>query len=247
MSIEHEGDLKGLRRVGQVVARALGLLRAEVRPGITTKELDQQAAAFLTREGARSAPNMVYRFPGTICISINEEAVHGIPKARALRNGDLVTLDVTAELDGFYADAAITLPVGSATKRARALCEAAEAAFWKAAGVARAGAPLSLVGRTVENEVRRRGFRVLRDLSGHGVGRTIHEEPSVANYYNPFERGRLTRGLVIALEPIIAAGTERTTLARDGWTVRSADGSLTAHFEHTIVITRRRPVIVTAA
>ena len=247
MSIEHEGDLRGLRRAGQVVARTLALLRSLVRPGVTTAELDGHAAQFMNEQGARSAPQLAYRFPAATCISVNEEAVHGIPRARALRDGDLVTLDVTAELDGFYADAAITLPVGAVSKRAQALCEAAEAAFWKAARQARAGAPLSAVGRAVEQEVRRRGFHVLRELCGHGIGRAIHERPDVLNYFNPFDQTRLTRGLVIALEPIIAAGTNRTRLGRDGWTVSSADGSLTAHFEHTIVITRRRPLVVTAA
>ncbi|MGH7468590.1 MAG: type I methionyl aminopeptidase [Longimicrobiales bacterium] len=247
MSIDHEGDLKGLRRAGRVVARTLALLRGLVRPGVTTKELDAQAAEFMTGEGARSAPQLAYRFPGATCISINDVAVHGIPDGRVLRNGDLITLDVTAELDGFYADAAITLPVGTASQRAQALCDAAEAAFWKAARVACAGVPLATLGRMVESEVRRRGFYVLRELCGHGIGRAIHEEPDVLNYYNPFERRVLKRGLVIALEPIISTSTQMTRLARDGWTVRSIDGSLTAHFEHTLVVTRRQPLVVTAA
>jgi methionyl aminopeptidase len=247
VSIEHEGELRALWRVGRVVARTLALLRARLQPGVTTQELDAQAADFLAAQGARSAPQLAYQFPGATCISVNDAAVHGIPDGRVLRNGDLVTLDVTAELDGFYADAAITLPVGTATPRARALCAAAEAAFWKAAAVARAGVPLSALGRVVEAEVRRRGFYVLRELCGHGIGRAIHEEPEVLNYYRPGERRIMNRGLVIALEPIIASGTQMTRLAHDGWTVRSLDGSLTAHFEHTLVITRRRPLVVTAA
>jgi methionyl aminopeptidase len=247
MSIDQEGELRGLRRAGRVVARTLALLRSLVRPGISPVELDGQAADFLSSEGARSAPQLDYQFPGVTCISVNDDAVHGIPSTRELREGDLITLDVTAELDGFYADAAITFPVGNGSQRAQALCAAAEAAFWKAAAIARAGAPLAALGQAVEAEVRRRGFYVLRELCGHGIGRAIHEPPDVLNYFNPSDRRRLTRGLVIALEPIIAAGTMRTRLAADGWTVRSIDGSLTAHFEHTIVITRHRPVIVTAA
>jgi methionyl aminopeptidase len=247
VSIEHEGDLKGLRRAGRVVARTLALLRRLVRPGVTTQELDAQAAQFMAGEGARSAPQLAYQFPGATCISINDAAVHGIPDGRALQRGDLITLDVTAELDGFYADAAITLPVDTATQRGQALCAAAEAAFWKAAAVAQAGVPLATLGRVIEAEVRRRGFYVLRELCGHGIGRAIHEEPNVLNYYNPRERAVLTRGLVIALEPIISSSTQMTRLGRDGWTVRSIDGSLTAHFEHTIVITKHRPVIITAA
>jgi methionyl aminopeptidase len=247
VSIEQEGDLIGLRRIGRVVARTLTVLRNLVRPGVTTAELDGQAGAFLTGAGARSAPQHHYGFPGATCISVNDEAVHGIPGARALRNGDLVKLDVTAEMDGFIADAAITVPVGTVIGQAHRLCAAAEAAFWSAASTARPGTPLSRVGRAVEAEVNRRGFRVLRDLCGHGVGRAIHEQPSVPNYADPRSHETLTRGLVIALEPIIAVSTTRSRLTRDGWTVRSSDGSLTAHFEHTIVITRHRPLILTAA
>jgi methionyl aminopeptidase len=247
MSIENVGDLLGLRRIGSVVARTLTVLRGLVRPGVTTAELDGQAHAFLASNGARSAPQHHYGFPGTTCISVNEEAVHGIPGDRTLRAGDLVKLDVTAELDGFIADAAITVPVGVVSVQARSLCAAAEAAFWRAARTAKAGTPITRIGREVEAEVMRRGFRVLRDLCGHGVGRAIHEQPNVPNYADSRSRETLTRGLVIALEPIIAASTTRSRLTRDGWTVRSSDGSLTAHFEHTIVITRHRPLILTAA
>src|SRR5262245_7506116 len=179
MSIDQEGELKGLRLAGSVVARTIALLKSLVRPGISPVELDDHAADFLRSEGARSAPQLAYQFPGATCISVNEEAVHGIPGTRKLRDGDLITLDVTAELDGFYADAAITFPVGSGSQRARALCEAAEAAFWKAAAIARAGAPLAALGQAVEAEVRKRGFYVLRELCGHGIGRAIHEPPDV--------------------------------------------------------------------
>lgn len=246
MSIESLSDLKGLRRAGLVVASTLDLLRSHVRPGITTAELDAIALEHLRSHGARSAPQLAYDFPGAICISINEEAVHGIPGPRVLKDGDLVTLDVTAELDGFFADAAVTVPVGTPTPLGIALCACAEAAFWKGARVARAGEPLSRVGYEVEQEVRRHGFRVLRELCGHGIGRAIHEKPSVCNFYDPRDRTRLNRGLVIALEPIISAGSDRTRTERDGWTVRSADRSLTAHFEHTIVITSGSPLVLTA-
>ena len=247
LSIDQEGELRGLRRVGAVVARTIALMRRLVKPGITTGEIDDSAAGYMRSEGARSAPQLAYRFPGATCISVNDEAVHGIPGQRVLRNGDLITLDVTAELDGFFADAAITIPVGNASARALQLCAAAESAFWKAANIAQAGTQLSLVGRAVETEVKAHGFRVMRELCGHGIGRAIHERPEVLNYYEPSNRVVLQRGLVIALEPIIASGNPRIRLLRDGWTVCSEDGSLTAHFEHTIVITRHRPLILTAA
>lgn len=247
MSIESQADLDALARVGRVVARTLARLAGEVRAGVTTGELDDIAAEYLHRHGARSAPSLAYAFPGTLCISVNEEAVHGIPGARALAPGDLVTLDVTAELDGYYADAAVTVGVEPVSAVARSLCACVRAAFTSAAEVARAGVPLRRVGQAVETEVRRRGFRVLRDLCGHGIGRGIHEEPSVPNWPDPDADGVLTEGLVVALEPIVSVTADTSRLLRDRWTVVSADGSLTAHHEHTMVIRRGRPLLLTAA
>jgi methionyl aminopeptidase len=239
--------MEGLRRAGHVVAQALQAMREAVREGISTAELDDIAARVLREHGARSAPHMLYDFPGTACISVNEEAVHGVPGSRQLRQGDLVTLDVTVELDGYYADAAVTVGVPPISDLAQRLLDCAEAAFWRAAKAARAGERLAVIGGKVEAEVERHGFRVFRDLCGHGIGRSIHEEPSVCNYYDPRERTRLTNGLVIALEPIISAGARYTRTGADGWTLSSADGSLTAHYEHTIVITRGQPILLTAA
>ena len=247
MSIESEDDLAALRRAGRVVALALKAMRESVREGITTAELDAIAAGVLREHGARSAPQLAYGFPATSCISVNDEAVHGIPGPRPLQCGDLVTLDVTVELEGYYADAAVTVGVPPISDEASRLIECAEAAFRRAARVARAGERLSRVGGTVEAEVERRGFKVLRDLCGHGIGRRIHEEPSVVNHFQPFDRTRLTQGLVIALEPIVSVGTHRTRTESDGWTLSSADGSLAAHYEHTLVITRGYPLLLTAA
>lgn len=247
MSVGSERDLKGLWRVGRVVAETLRLMVARVRAGITTADLDRIATEFLATEGARSAPRLVYDFPGSTCISINDEAVHGIPGTRLLEPGDLVKCDVTAELDGYFADAAVTVPIPPVSDQARRLVACAEAAFWEATRVARAGVPLSTVGRAVETEVRRWGFHVLRDLCGHGIGRNIHEHPSVLNYDNGRRTPQLTRGLVIALEPIVSVGTDFTRTAPDGWTIHSRDGSLTAHFEHTLIIDRSTPHILTAA
>ncbi|MGH7551442.1 MAG: type I methionyl aminopeptidase, partial [Longimicrobiales bacterium] len=184
---------------------------------------------------------------GVTCISVNDEVVHGIPGARVLERGDLVTLDVTAELDGYFADAAITVAVPPAAPIAVRLAASAETAFGKAMNVARAGAPLSALGAAVEGSVRRQGFRVCPELCGHGIGRTIHEEPNVPNHYDPRDRTRLAEGLVITIEPLVTTGSGRTKLARDRWTVRTADGALAAHFEHTVVIGRGRPLILTAA
>jgi methionyl aminopeptidase len=246
VSIESERDMEGLRRAGQVVQRALDRMREAVRPGITTAELDAIGESVLRAHGARSAPQYFYGFPGWNCISVNDEVVHGIPGDRALRAGDVITLDVTVELDGYVADAARTVVVEPAADDARAIIACAEAAFWRGARAARAGWPLSWVGREVEREVRRRGFHVLRELTGHGVGRHIHEEPAVPNYYERRATTILTDGLVIALEPLVSAGTEWTREDEDGWTIASADGSLTAHYENTIVITIGDPIVVTA-
>lgn len=247
MSINGPEELEGLRRAGAVVRAMLNAMKAAVCPGITTLELDEIGATVMREGAARSAPALVYKFPGTNCISVNEEAVHGIPGARALQSGDLVKLDVTVEKDGYMADAAITVPVGAVADENQRLADCAERAFRKAMLVARAGFRISEIGRVVEKEVRRSGFAVIRDLSGHGIGRTIHEEPRVPNYPDPFAREILTEGLVITVEPIIAAGSGRTHVAKDGWTVVTSDGRPAAHYEHTLVITKGEPILLTAA
>jgi methionyl aminopeptidase len=236
MSIEHPSDLAGMRRAGRLVAETITAMRAAVRPGVTTAALDAIAGGVLDRAGGRSAPKLVYRFPGVTCISVNDEAVHGVPGRRVLREGDLVTLDVTAELDGYMADAAVTVPVGRVSNEAANLVAAAEGAFQTAIAAAAPGTRLRDVGRLIEAHVERAGFKVLRELCGHGIGRTIHEAPNVVNYDDPRATGRLTEGLVITIEPIIAASTRRTRSSGSDWPVRSADGSLTAHHEHTIVV-----------
>jgi methionyl aminopeptidase len=217
-----------------------------VRPGVTTAELDEICATVLTAHGAESAPPKVYGFPGAACISVNDEAIHGIPGPRVIQEGDLVKLDVTAEKAGFFADAAVTVRVGQVSETADHLVRCAETSFREGLKAARAGNRVYEIGRSVEREVRRCGFSVIRELGGHGVGRTIHEEPSVPNYHDPRRRTRLHEGLVITIEPIIAAGNGRAELQSDRWTVRTGDRSLAAHYEHTIVITKDRPIMLTA-
>jgi methionyl aminopeptidase len=247
MSINGPEELRGMRAAGAVVCLMLGTMRSAVRPGITTAELDEVGAGVMRQHGARSAPVLVYGFPGVNCISVNEEAVHGIPGKRALERGDLVKLDVTVEKDGFMADAAVTVPVGEVTEERQRLVECAERAFAKAMLVARAGFRVSEIGRVIEREVRRDGFSVIRDLGGHGIGRTIHEEPRVPNYADPAANQVLTEGLVITVEPIIAAGSGRAFVAQDKWTVVTADRRPSAHYEHTLVITKGAPMLLTAA
>ncbi len=248
MSIETEQDLAGMKAVGAVVRDTLVAMRAAVTPGVTTAELDAVAARVFAAAGARSAPQLVYEFPGLTCISVNDEIVHGIPSAaRRLAEGDLVKLDVTAELRGYMADACVTVPVGRTSEGARRLVACAEQALKKALREARHGRRAMDVGRVVEGEVSRHGFSVVRLLQGHGIGRTIHEEPMMPNWPDPEARGWLTDGLVVTIEPIIAAGSGDLVEDDDGWTIRTRDGSLAAHFEHTIVVTKGAPLLLTAA
>ena len=247
MSIESTADWDGLRAVSEVASQTLDLLERHVRPGVTTGELDGLAARFLTKHGAQSAPALVYGFPGTVLISINDEVVHGIPGRRVIREGDLVSLDVTIELEGYVADAARSLVVAPGSRTAHELVACARAAFEAALAVARAGTLVSEIGRAVEREVRRRGFSVMKGLSGHGVGRTIHEPPSVPNEWNPHQQDVLTEGLVITIEPMVAAGSGRPVEDRDGWTIRTRDGGLAAHYEDTLVITTSRPIVLTSS
>ena len=247
MSINELEEMVGMRAAAAVVRCMLDAMKNEVRPGITTAELDEVGAGVMRQQGAQSAPALVYQFPGVSCISLNDEAVHGIPGERALQSGDLVKLDVTVEKDGFMADAAVTVPVGEVTEERQNLIACAESAFAKAMLVARAGFRVWEIGRAVEREVRRSGFSVIRDLAGHGIGRTIHEEPRVPNYPDAQANQVLTEGLVITVEPIISAGSGRSFLAPDGWTIMAADHRPSAHYEHTLVITKGAPILLTAA
>jgi methionyl aminopeptidase len=246
MSIQDEQELSSLKAVGRVVRLVLDAMKAEVRPGVTTRYLDEVGARVMKQNDARSAPSMVYKFPGASCISLNDEAVHGIPGERELKEGDLVKLDVTVEKDGFMADAAITVPVGRVSPQAEKLIACAERAFHKAMLVARAGFRVFEIGKVVEREVRKSGFTVVRELGGHGIGRTIHEAPHVPNYPDPTARQIMNDGLVITVEPIISAGSGRVFTDNDGWTVRTGDRALSAHFEHTLVVTSGAPILLTA-
>ena len=247
MSITSERDWKGLREVGRIVRLTLDALERHAAPGITTGELDLIARGVFEEHGARSAPALTYGFPKTVLISVNDEIVHGIPGPRTLRRGDIVKLDVTADKDGYIADAARTVVLDGADESTRRLAACAEAAFQAALPVARAGNRVNMIGRVVEATVTRSGFSVVRSLEGHGVGRTIHEPPNVPNYFNRRQKDVLTEGLVITIEPLIAAGGSHAYQDADGWTIRTNDGSMAAHHEHTLVITAGDPVLLTAA
>ena len=207
MTVDSDKDIQGLKRAGQVVSQALKEMAAQVKPGITTRALDETGARVIRSHGARSAPQLVYRFPGATCISINNEAAHGIPGERILQPGDMVNLDVSAELDGYFADAALTVAVPPVDQVRHNLIRCARLALQKAIEAARAGQPVNAIGKAIENQAARCGFTTLMDLGGHGVGRTIHEEPHhVSCFYNSSDRRKLTEGMVLTIEPFITTG-----------------------------------------
>jgi methionyl aminopeptidase len=247
MSITTAEQLEKLRACGQIVAKALRAMAAQIRPGISTAELSEIGGKVLTAHGAHSSPPAVYNFPSDVCICVNDEVVHGIPGNRVIQPGDLVKLDLTAEKDGYHTDSALTIEVPPCSGQAHNLAHCAEKAFRQALQAAHLGNRTKDIGRAVDREVRRRGFQVVPELGGHGIGRTIHESPSVPNYAAPQARALLTEGLVITIEPIIVAGSGKISLDPDGWTVRTADGTLSAHYEHTVVITKGEPLLLTAA
>ena len=235
-SIKSPRELEAMRQAGQVVARMIAAITRAVEPGMTTKDLDDVAVQELRRNGAKPAFLGYMGFPATICTSVNEEIVHGIPGKRVLQNGDLVKCDVGAIVDGMHGDAAVTLPVGEVSEDAMRLLETTRESLNAAIGQVRAGARLGDIGAAVQSYAEPRGYGVVREYVGHGIGRKLHEEPQVPNY-GLAGRGQMLRaGMAIAIEPMLNLGTWRTRMLEDGWTVVTADGQISAHFEHTMAV-----------
>ncbi len=245
MTIDHEDDVAGLRRAGRAVAEARDTMLQAAQPGVSTLELDAIGREVLGAHGARSAPQLAYDFPGTTCISVNDEIAHGIPSERRLVDGDLVNIDVSAELDGYWADTGASTSIGTASPEIARLLKTAQRARRDAVNAARAGRPLRHVGRAAQNCARAHGYTVLANLCGHGVGRFIHEPPSVPGFEDPSDRTVLWEGLVIAVEPFLSFSATHAIDSPDGWGLRTNDGSLAAQFEHTIIVTNGDPIIVT--
>lgn len=247
MTIRNPFDVEMMKRIGRIVAETRDLMKGRIEAGITTRELDAVAAENLARHGAVSAPRKVYDFPGTTCISVNEEVAHGIPSARKIRKGDLINLDVSAELGGYYADTGCTVLFQSGDDELKRLCDCSRRALRKALRAARAGEKFNRVGAAIENEARSRGFAVIKNLTGHGTGSTLHEYPDhILNYFDPKQKGRFAKGMVVAIETFVSTGADFAEESGDGWTLTTGDGSFTAQYEHTLIITEGEPIVLTS-
>lgn len=248
MSINSEKDLEALRKIGKIVARCLHYMQSKLEPGITTAELDQLGGQFLEAHGARSAPRLTYNFPGFTCISVNEEAAHGIPGSRKLKAGDLVNIDVSAELNGYFADTGGSAIIPPESKLHQRICATAKQALENAMLEAHAGAKLNRIGLAIETEAKRNGFTVIENLGSHGVGLALHEEPGfIAGFYDKRDKRTLRENQVITIEPFISSGAREVKENGDGWTLVTKPGIFTAQYEHTLVITKGLPLIMTLA
>lgn len=246
MSIESEKDLIALRKIGRIVANCLQTMGRALEPGMTTRELDEVGRKYLEFHGAKSAPILTYNFPGTTCISVNEQVAHGIPGAKVLAAADLVNIDVSAELDGYFADTGGSFIIPPESNLKRNLCIATKRALDLAIDEARAGRPLNGIGRAIETHARKNNLTVIENIGSHGVGRALHEEPGfIPGYYDPKDKRILRENQVITIEPFLSTGAREVFEIGDGWTLATDKKYLTAQYEHTMVITKGRPLIMT--
>jgi methionyl aminopeptidase len=247
MSIATEAELIGMQKASEAVAHTLKAMRSYAQPGITTKQLDNYGAAMLTGFGAKSAPYLTYRFPGWTCISLNNEFCHGIPSDnRILKEGDLVNIDVSAELNGFWSDNGGSFVVGQDINQHQKLVDASKQILQKAIHTIRGGVRISDIGHLIETEAKKRGYKVIKNLTGHGIGRSLHEEPSeIANYRDRFNSTRFKKNSVVAIETFIATTSTYAETLKDGWTMVGNKGGFMAQHEHTIVVTDGKPLVLT--
>lgn len=246
MTIETQDDVVALKRIGRIVSSILRQMLDAAEPGMTTRDLDRLGERLLEEQGARSAPRLTYNFPGATCISINEEAAHGIPGDRIIRAGDVLNVDVSAELDGYFADTGGTIVVPPTTPQKTRLCHASRKALAEAMKSARAGQPINAIGAAIERTAKTYGFKVIENLGSHGVGRALHEEPEhIPGYFDPADERTLKEGMVITIEPFLSTKSRIVNETSDGWTLVGASGNLSAQYEHTMIITKGAPIIVT--
>jgi methionyl aminopeptidase len=244
--IKSEREIAIMRQAGRIVAEVLEVLREKVTAGMKTKELDKIAVEELARRGAQPSFKGYRGFPASLCVSINDEIVHGIPGGRVIKEGDIVSLDLGSIYDGFQGDAAITVPIGKVSPQAERLVSATRGALEAGITAARPGARLGDVSVAIQQYAESRGYSVVREYTGHGIGRQMHEEPQIPNFGVPGEGPELKKGMALALEPMLNSGGWQTRVGDDHWVVFTADGSLSAHFEHTIAITDGKPEVLTA-
>jgi methionyl aminopeptidase len=231
-----QSEIARLRRANQLVAEVLARLKAMVAPGVTTMDLDVEAEALVRAAGAVPAFKGYHGYPATVCASVNEQVVHGIPSRKPLERGDIVSIDMGAVLDGYFGDCAVTVPVGTVAPAAEELLKVTEESLFRGIDAVRPGARVSDIGAAVQKHVEAAGFSVVREFVGHGIGTALHEEPQIANYGPGGKGPRLAEGMVLAIEPMVNAGQPEVKVLSDGWTAVARDGSLSAHFEHTVVV-----------
>jgi methionyl aminopeptidase len=248
MTVGNEDEFERLKTVGSLVARTMHAMAKHMAPGMTTAELDAFGRAMLEREGARSAPEVTYDFPGATCISVFPDIAHGIPGGRRIEAGDLVNIDVSAEIDGIFADTGGSFAVPPVAPRTQALCRDGRRAMWAGIRAVRPGRPLSDIGRAVQAFADRGRYTLVRNLASHGVGTALHEDPTeIATWYEPRDTRRIGEASVFTIEPFLSTGSHWALDTGDGWTLRADGGHPTVQYEHTLVATRRGPVVVTLA
>ncbi|MBD8026880.1 type I methionyl aminopeptidase [Ureibacillus sp. Re31] len=246
MIVQTKEELEALKKIGRICAEIREAMKAATKPGITTKELDEIAGRMFEEAGAISGPKGEYDFPGYTCISVNHEVAHGIPGSKEIKEGDMVNIDVSGSLNGYFADTGISFVVGSGYPEKEKLCTVAKSAFDRAMTKVKAGSKLNRVGKAVEREARDNGLTVIMNLTGHGIGRSLHEKPDhVLNYYDAWDATIMKEGMVLAVEPFISEKAEHIVEAGDGWTFITPDKSLVAQIEHTVIVTKDKPIIIT--
>lgn len=246
MIVTTEEELEGLKAIGRIVAQALAEMGAAIEPGMTTRELDALGRALLEKEGARSAPELAYDFPGATCISVNEEVAHGIPGDRIIRPGDLVNIDVSAERDGFFGDTGASFPVPPVKAHVARLCRDGKRAMWEGIRAVRSGGRLNAIGERIERFAQKGGYTLIRNLASHGVGRSLHEEPEgISTWADPSDRRLIQEGQVFTIEPFLSMGGHVAEETDDGWTLVADPVAPTVQYEHSLVVTKNGPVILT--
>ena len=243
--IKNHNEITLMKKAGRIVGETLLLLEKEIKPGVTTAELDRMAEEFITKHGAKPSFKGLYGFPSSLCISVNEQVIHGFPGAYVLREGDIVSIDCGAFLDGFHGDAARTFPVGNISVEAQRLIDITKESFFQGIKFAKEGNKLTDISYGIQSYVEAAGFSVVRDFVGHGIGRNVHEDPNVPNFGKSGRGPKLLEGMVLAIEPMVNIGTHKVKTLKDGWTVVTADSSLSAHYENTVAILSDGPEILT--